>query len=62
MTTNISIINVPYLGDLYRFFVTPTGDLLAIHFFANMSTSHKELDEEDVPHQVIQLFEMKYMS
>jgi len=61
MTSPISIINVPYLGDLYRFFVTPNGDVVAIHFFANMTTAHKELDEEDVPHQVTQLFEMKYM-
>lgn len=61
MANNITIINVPYLGDLFRFYVDTAGTIVAVHFFVNMGTSHKELDDDEIPPQVMSIFETKYV-
>lgn len=58
---SITIINVPYLGDLYRFYVDSAGAIIAVHFFPLMQTSHKVVEDDEIPHQVMLMFETKYV-
>lgn len=53
---------VAYLGDLYRFYLDESGEVVHVFFYADMGTREKELDAEEVPRDVIEELERKYLS
>jgi hypothetical protein len=58
----ISIINVPYLGDLYRFYVSADGTVHEVRLYLDMATAYKLLDVDQIPDEVMKQFEHKFLS
>jgi hypothetical protein len=57
----IRIVNVSYLGDLYRFYVSRNGDIVEVRLYVDMSTAFTLLQQDDIPGEVLDQFETKYM-
>ncbi len=59
MLTEYKII---HLGDLYRFYVDESGEVALVMFYFLMGTHEQELEIDEVPPEVISLFENLYLS
>lgn len=53
---------VAYLGDLYRFYIDESGEVVHVFFYADMGTREKELDADEIPREVIEQLEIKILS
>jgi hypothetical protein len=55
----LSEVKIFHNGDLFRFYVDETGELIHVFFYELLGTSEKELDFDEIPDTVLTKFEMK---
>lgn len=58
----IKQLTVVCFGDLYRFYVDGDGEIIAVHFFPFMGTQSQTVEYDDLPQDVKDKFEAKYVS
>ena len=56
----INIVNVPYLGDLYRLYVDDIGDVIEVRVYEDMGTAYRVVHYDDLSRAVKQIIESKY--
>jgi hypothetical protein len=54
-------IKVLYSGDLYRFYVDETGEIVHVFLYSMLGTNGKELDLDEIPDDVLTQLETKLM-
>ncbi len=55
----IRIYNVIYTGDLYRFYLDESGEVLVVRCYPLMGTQYHEVNYDDLSHEIINKLESK---
>ena len=53
----INIVNIPYLGDLYRLYVDEAGEIIEIRIYEEMATAYRLCEFDNLPTEVQRFIE-----